>query len=420
MRRSAIVLGSFVTVVGALLAVPADATDDSAARESQRFVVLYADGTSAKAGQQAVTAAGGTIRTENAAIGFAEVVSANPAFLKDVRAQDAVKAAARDRSFATSRPGMAPKYADERLDTERVMKRLETGSRVKPTPGTDPLTGYQWDMEMIGAQNEDGSPALEERGDGVLVGIIDTGIDGNHPDIAPNFSNALSRNFTVDMPDIDGPCEYVGCVDPANVDGDGHGTHVAGTVASPINAVGISGVAPEATLVNIRAGQDSGYFFLGPTLDALTYAADIGIDVVNMSFYVDPWLYNCDSADDYVAGEVSDADIAEQAFTRRLVSNALQYAHDRGVTLVAASGNEHADLAAAQRFDAFSPGPTGGTQGRLVSKDCIDLPSEGPHVLNVSSVGPSGTKADYSNYGLDEIDLAAPGGWVRDLVGTPD
>ena len=50
---------------------------------------------------------------------------------------------------------------------------------------------------------------------------------------------------------------------------------------------------PKVDLVNLRAGQDSGYFFLGPTVDALTYAGDHGIDVVNMSYYVDPWLYNC-------------------------------------------------------------------------------------------------------------------------------
>ena len=47
--------------------------------------------------------------------------------------------------------------------------------------------------------------------------------------------------------------------------------------------------------MNLRAGQDSGYFFLSPTVDALTYAGDHGIDVVNMSFYIDPWLYNCRS-----------------------------------------------------------------------------------------------------------------------------
>jgi hypothetical protein len=40
-------------------------------------------------------------------------------------------------------------------------------------------------------------------------------------------------------------------------------------------------------------GQDAGLLFLQPVLDALTYGADVGLDVINMSFYVDPWLYNC-------------------------------------------------------------------------------------------------------------------------------
>ena len=79
----------------------------------------------------------------------------------------------------------------------------------------------------------------------------------------------------------------------ADVDEGGHGTHVAGTVGAALNGFGIAGVAPKVDLVNIRAGQDSGYFFLQPTVNALTYAGDHGIDVVNMSFYIDPWLYNC-------------------------------------------------------------------------------------------------------------------------------
>jgi Subtilase family len=65
-------------------------------------------------------------------------------------------------------------------------------------------------------------------------------------------------------------------------------THVAGTIAAAANGFGISGVAPNVMPANIRAGQDSGYFFLQPVVDALTYAGVAGIDVVNMSFYVDP------------------------------------------------------------------------------------------------------------------------------------
>src|SRR4029079_15559976 len=124
---------------------------------------------------------------------------------------------------------------------------------------------------------------------GVLVGVLDTGIDGTHPDIAPNFDAGLSRNFTTDIPEIDGPCEHAGCVDPANEDDNGHGTHVAGTIGAALNGIGIAGVAPNVTLVNIRAGQDSGYFFLQPSIDALVDAADNGIDVVNMSYFIDPW-----------------------------------------------------------------------------------------------------------------------------------
>ena len=79
----------------------------------------------------------------------------------------------------------------------------------------------------------------------------------------------------------------------SEVDEGGHGTHVAGMVGAALNGMGTTGVAPNVTLVNLRAGQDSGFFFLFETLAALTYAADNGIDVVNMSFFTDPWLFNC-------------------------------------------------------------------------------------------------------------------------------
>jgi subtilisin family serine protease len=428
MARRVLVLFAIVASLVAFIA-PAGAKDTEAAGEARAFLVLYADGASLSQGQAAVTAAGGTVRSVNDTIGLAEVSSSNPRFLQDVRAQRAVKGAGRDRSVGTTRPGMGHKFADERLDDERVASQPHSGGpAVKPAPGTDPLTGYQWDMEMIGAQNADGSPALEQQGDGVLVGIIDTGIDGNHPDIAPNFNVGLSRNFTTDMTDIDGPCEYNGCVDPPDVDNDGHGTHVAGTVASPVNAVGISGVAPEATLVNIRAGQDSGYFFLAPTVAALTYAGGAGIDVVNMSFYVDPWLYNCPSADGYVdapEGKPTDEELAEQLFIYEAMHEALDYANDHGVTMVAAAGNGATDLDTSTRFDDSSPDyPTDAdlnpteAYARTVTDDCLDLPSEGPNVMSISSVGPSGIKADYSNYGLSEITVAAPGGYFRDYFGT--
>ncbi len=102
-------------------------------------------------------------------------------------------------------------------------------------------------------------------------------------------------------------------------------------------------------MVNLRAGQDSGFFFLSPTVDALTYAGRHGIDVVNMSFYTDPWLYNC--ADN--PADSPDAQ-AEQRTIIAATQRAVSFARRNGVTLVSAEGNEHTDLGN-PTSDATSP-----------------------------------------------------------------
>ena len=273
----------------------------------------------------------------------------------------------------------APGHRRSRRGRASAAKKLGQGK------AAEPLADLQWDMAMIGA-TPDGA-WRKATGQGVTVGVIDTGIDASHPDLARNFSRQLSRNFTMDIPSIDGPCEVATCIDPADVDDGGHGTHVAGTIAAARNGLGIGGVAPDATLVNVRAGQDSGYFFLYETVAALTYAGDAGLDVVNMSFYTDPWLYNCASADDYVAGaRHAPSEIADQAFIRSTVLAAVDYATDRGVTLVAAAGNGHTDLRRCRRGSTTparttrrAPRPT-----RTVTNNCLDLPSEGPDVISVS------------------------------------
>jgi subtilisin family serine protease len=205
MKRTPRFLAGIAALIAAAIA-PAAATQASdtgtEAVESgtTSFLVLYADDASAESAHAAIAAAGGEITSENTTIGLAQVTSHNADFVRDVRAQAAVKGAARDRSIGATQPGRGYKFADERLQEERAQKRPHSGGpAVKPAPGTDALSGYQWDMEMIGVVDDDGERALSERGAGVLVGVIDTGIDGSHPDIAPNFSNALSRNFTTDM-----------------------------------------------------------------------------------------------------------------------------------------------------------------------------------------------------------------------------
>ncbi|MCW2637083.1 MAG: peptidase and in kexin sedolisin [Blastococcus sp.] len=417
MARTVGVLAAAITTVVATASAATGAADDAAgpAGAGAEYVVSFSG--SPQAATDAIKAAGGTVEDVTAQIGIALVSSSDGAFADKVRARGGVQEAIPNHTVGTTRQDMPHRFSERPSAAERASAN-RSSAEVTRAPGAEPLASLQWDMKMIGA-----TPSGAHRtatGEGVDVGIIDTGIDASHPDIAPNFDAARSRNFTRDIPAIDGPCEYSGCKDPANVDDGGHGTHVAGTVAAADNNFGISGVAPDATLVNVRAGQDSGYFFLYETVKALVYAGDIRLDVVNMSFYTDPWLFNCSSRSDYVSGTVTDQELAQQRLVRQKVLAAVSYAHKKGVTLVGAAGNDFTNLAKPTRFDATSPDyPPDTARERTVKKSCLILPNEAPEVISVSSVGPSTTKSDFSNYGLGDIEIAAPGGWYRDYVGTP-
>ena len=169
---------------------------------------------------------------------------------------------------------------------------------------------------------------------------------------------------------------------------------MASTIGSPLNHIGIAGVAPGVQIVNIRAGQDSGFFFLKPSLDALTYAADIGVDVVNMSYYVDPWLFNCPRQQ----GRQQEAAAQQRAIITGM-QRALDYARKKGVTLISALGNGSTDLGK-PKVDASSPGyPRGDEKTRKIDNSCLNVPAESKGVISVSAVGPSGRKAHYSDYG---------------------
>lgn len=427
MRRSRIIaitgaVALATSAVGATAATaairPAATTAATATAGSEgRYLVLAKDGADVTSLAAALGATGATVTSVNTAIGLVTVTSTDSGFAATARGLDGVRGAAADRSIGQA-PVMAPSAPDP-VEQEHVFETSRangSGKDAPPAPvGADPLDGLLWGHEMVNAFEA----RATEKGDKVRVGILDTGVDGSHLDLAPNFDAALSRNFTTDIPAIDGPCEYVGCVDPADVDHDGHGTHVAGTIGAALNGVGMSGIAPEATIVNIRGGQDSGYFFLTPVVDALTYAGDEGLDVVNMSFYVDPWLYNCEGG----APEDSPEEAAEQDLIIAAMSEALAYAQDKGVTLVGALGNNHEDLAN-PRNDFSSPDYPGGTEHErtIDNATCFDLPTEGEGVIGVSSLGPSERKSDFSNYTTDlasgEIEVSAPGGWFRDGLGT--
>jgi len=394
----------------------------TATQPSTAYTVLLKKGATRQAAIAAITAAGGTITRDIAQIGVFNVRASSTTFAAAVAASGAIAGVARNTPIGRVGPNRVP---DAGLDAHRRVAlaqdaAVQTADNARSN-GMDPLDGGQWGLTIIRAGQarnvEAGNPA-------VLVGILDTGVDRTHPDLAPNLDVQRSRNFTSDIPvdangmEIDGPCEHPSCIDPAGSDDNGHGTLIAGIVAAAVNGVGISGVAPNVTLIDIRVGQDSGLVFLQPAVNGLMYAADTGIAVATLGFRLDPWVYNCTNnpAD-------SPASQAEQRTIIQVFTRALDYAHQKGVTLVGQMGDGHENLGAPQPdrlSPTFAEEPGSSPYPRTIDNaTCLQLPIEGPHVLDVSALGPSSQKAEYSNYGVERISISAPGSFYLDGFGTP-
>jgi subtilisin family serine protease len=280
------------------------------------------------------------------------------------------------------------------------------------TPNAEPLGVCQWDMALINA-TEDGSYA-RATGKGVTVGVIDGGVDFTHPDVAPNLDVGLSCSFifddtpTADPSEIaNGECSNKGAVQDLY----GHGTHVASSIAAPINGIGIAGVAPEATIVGLKACTIGGYCFADSVAAALRYAGDEQLDIVNLSLFADPYLYYCKSE-------------AEQRAILKELEAAARYARQRGVLVVTSAGNEQADLQHPGLDDVSPDWPPGSAEERYVRNNCRVAPTELPGVLTVSATGPVGYPgyglwiADYSSVGMSRVDVAAPGGDYFRATGT--
>ncbi|MGC4877054.1 S8 family serine peptidase [Micromonospora sp. DT43] len=396
----AVATAAALALTAAGLGVPASAAPST----SRTFTVVAEDGVAADTAVAAIRAAGGTVVSRSDEVGMFQVTSDRADFAARATAAPTLIGAAEQKAI-----GRKPKL--DRVEQEHLTAASRAaGAAAKKGAKLDPLDEKLWGLEMIRA---DKARKIEPGDRRVTVGVLDTGVDASNPDIAPNFNWSLSRNFAPDLIDLDGACEVASCLDPVGTDDGGHGTHVAGTIGAAANGFGLSGVAPNVSLVELKGGQDSGYFFLDPVVNALVYAGRSGIDVVNMSFYVDPWLYNCTAnpAD-------SPEDQAEQRAIIKAMKRSLVFAHNKGVTLVGALGNNNEDLGA-PRTDTTSPDYGADPYPRPIDNNsCWDMPTEGPHVIGVSSVGPSGKKSDFSNYGTEQISVAAPGGWFRDGFGT--
>lgn len=135
-------------------------------------------------------------------------------------------------------------------------------------------------------------------GSGVKIGIIDTGIQKDHPDLASNMITGY---------------DFVNNDNDAN-DDNGHGTHVAGIAAASSNSLGVVGVSHSSQLMPIKVLNSQGYGYLSDVAKGVYFAADNGARVINLSL-----------------GSTSDS---------LLLRDAINYAANKGVLIVAAAGND--------------------------------------------------------------------------------
>jgi lantibiotic leader peptide-processing serine protease len=251
-----------------------------------------------------------------------------------------------------------------------------------PAADSDTFSGLQWNMRQIHAPEAHaitgGSPA-------VVVGLLDSGIDYTHPDLAQNIDFQDSASCVTGVPDTN-PLAWK--------DDNGHGTHNAGTIAAASNGFGIVGVAPNVELASVKVAQPSGLITPAAVVCGFMWAATHHIDVTNNSYTIDVGATTGADPLDFFCHN----DPAQQPLIQA-VKRSVRFALKRGVSVIASAGNSNIDLA--------NP-PLG--------NECIRLPSELPGVVAVTATALSGQKASYSNFGVGFANVAAPGG---DTVPAP-
>jgi subtilisin family serine protease len=355
--------------------------------------------------EKAVVQAGGVVVQSWPQIGVVVAHSTKSTFRADVVAAGGNQL----ESVGASRTVAVSEGTPDNLSTDSV-KGYQPDANVKangdiasaPTPFTgtpDPRESDQWDMQMIKA---DQAHKITDGNRNVLVGVLDSGIDQDHPDLKANIDVDDSVNCTdAGRPDLS-PTGWA----PTTSD---HGTHVAGTIAAARNGVGIVGVAPNVRMAAVKVVNDAGFIYPEYAVCGFVWAGMKHMDVTNNSYYVDPFEFYCeDQPDQYAAKEA--------------VRRAVTWSTDQGVVHAAAAGNSSYDLSDKTKFK--DPGsPDDGTPVlRTLNNGCNDIPAELDGVATVSSVQrfPAGSLdfrlSNFSNRGLGVIDVAAPGSSILSTV----
>ena len=211
----------------------------------------------------------------------------------------------------------------------------------------DALGGNLWGVDNVDAPEvwNGGNGFSGSTGSGTTIAVIDTGVDLDHPE----FSGRIVTGYDF----VDG--------DTVADDGNGHGTHVAGTIAGANDGTGITGVAYDAAIMPLRVLDNDGYGWTSDIISAVRWAADNGADVINLSLG---------------GGGYSQA-----------MADAISYASGRGSVVVMAAGN------------------SGGSAPEYPAAHAID------HGIAVGAVDRNRSLAEFSNRaGSTQLDyVTAPG-----------
>ena len=441
-----VVVTAILTVLAGLLAAPSFAAPP--AREaSGRYLVLARSAADLGALRAKAVADGAKVVRAIPQIN-AMVVTASAATKGRLAADSRARGVATDRltspdTIERAKPDLsAPGLRGARRVAAPAAAAAAKAAGINPDPAWD-YKGLLWDYRRMGLpagwEKTAGSPA-------VTVGVADTGLDYTHAELASKVVQVI--DFTVlegeepicktlfGQSDQDLAAEFGG---PADGDWNGHGSWIGGNIGAALNGTGTNGIAPKVKLVALKISQWCGFSSTAAELAAFTTAADLGIDVVNLSFggYLDP-------ADPESA-------VAFQAY-----ADAIAYARGKGTLIVGSAGNAHVRIGANGRITSHGQLTTPGT----APEDFVDLfgyyrvPTGPPGALVVSATGnlvnapsascPPGTAdnanatckpasdlhqpfgvgkrdqlAYYSNYGA-RIDIAAPGGARKFNLGAYD
>jgi len=230
-------------------------------------------------------------------------------------------------------------------------------------PQDDPGFGDQWHHENTGQPGGlpdadiDSITAWESSlGDGVVVAVIDSGVNMTHPDLVAQIHPA-KRDFVSNDNDPS---------PSGNNANEGHGTAVAGVIAAAANGLGVTGVAPGAEVMVIRSCSQGACWSLD-LAEGIHFAVDHGADIINLSL-----------------GSIAAGD--------QPLEDAIVYARSHDILVVAAAGNEGTDLDDLPQGQRLIPG---------------GLPLS--NILTVTASDRSDILAGFSNYGPGTVDIVAPG-----------